>query len=301
MKKQNKKTQLDERGIAFNLFNYLQNEETHTSSKIKQPFVNIPDTIYYKFGQPVIWYFTDSNGQVKKKMKNNLTVEAIQECFLNKTPECNIVAFFISINHVKTQDYKFEFFNQKSFCNFIMFKSYDKEGYLQRFIQSKGIYNTIIKAIWSPQICFFEKYVNKLPINDISLDIYQRVINIETFQNQCETINLKGKFLSEKLDQLTSKISQHIEKVSPYGNKIKQMELIYKMDQKNKIYLILCQNIKTEEVEIFFYFFVWFKINFFQKNIYNFRVFILQKIMNILIVYQIILIKIKFNYKGLQF
>jgi hypothetical protein len=38
------------------------------------PQVNIPETIIYKFGQPVNWYFTATNGRVKKKNRQNLMV-----------------------------------------------------------------------------------------------------------------------------------------------------------------------------------------------------------------------------------
>ncbi len=35
-----------------------------------RPTINIPDTVVYKFGQPVSWYFTGVDGKVKKKIQN---------------------------------------------------------------------------------------------------------------------------------------------------------------------------------------------------------------------------------------
>ena len=36
------------------------------------PSVNLPDTIIYKFGQPVQWFFTGIDGKVKRKHKQTI-------------------------------------------------------------------------------------------------------------------------------------------------------------------------------------------------------------------------------------
>ena len=43
------------------------------------PKINIPDTVIYKFRQPAYWYFTSSDGTVKKKTKYNLSNVRIEE------------------------------------------------------------------------------------------------------------------------------------------------------------------------------------------------------------------------------
>ncbi|KAL4453639.1 hypothetical protein ABPG74_009535 [Tetrahymena malaccensis] len=245
MRLQKKKQELEEKGFIFDLYHYLWQDEDPQQNKHIVPSVNIPDTIYYKYGEPRLWFFTDKNGQVKKKMKNKLTIEKIEEEFLDKAPDCNIVAFFVWTSQ-NGQNYRFEYFNPEDFVKFLYSKSYEKEGYLQRFIQSKGTHNSIIKTIWSPKVCFHEKYQNQQPINDTTLDIYQRVINIETTKNQCEITQLKGRCLPIKINELSEQIALHLERVSTQKKKIRQMELIYKLDQHDKLYLLFCQNIISE-------------------------------------------------------
>ena len=43
------------------------------------PQINIPDTIVYKFGQPVAWYFTSVDGRIKRKNKHNLVNLKIEQ------------------------------------------------------------------------------------------------------------------------------------------------------------------------------------------------------------------------------
>ena len=61
-----------------------------------RPSINIPDTIVYKFGQPVSWYFTGVDGKVKKKFKTNIINGKIEEAFVKANVGSDIVAYYIS-------------------------------------------------------------------------------------------------------------------------------------------------------------------------------------------------------------
>lgn len=61
-----------------------------------RPTINIPDTIVYKFGQPISWYFTGVDGKVKKKFKTNIINVKIEEAFLKASVGADVVAYYIS-------------------------------------------------------------------------------------------------------------------------------------------------------------------------------------------------------------
>lgn len=61
-----------------------------------RPTVNIPDTVVYKFGQPVSWYFTGVDGKVKKKFKTNIINTKIEEAFVKASVGADVVAYYIS-------------------------------------------------------------------------------------------------------------------------------------------------------------------------------------------------------------
>lgn len=71
-----------------------------------RPTINVPDTIVYKFGQPVSWYFTGVDGKVKKKFKTNIINVKIEEAFVKASIGSDIVAYYISwtTNAPKYQD-----------------------------------------------------------------------------------------------------------------------------------------------------------------------------------------------------
>lgn len=61
-----------------------------------RPTINIADTIVYKFGQPVSWYFTGVDGKVKKKFKTNIINAKIEEAFVKASVGADVVAYYIS-------------------------------------------------------------------------------------------------------------------------------------------------------------------------------------------------------------
>ena len=60
------------------------------------PKINIPDTIIFKYRQPAYWYFTASNGQVKRKSKYNLMNVRIEETFTRNRMGSDIVAYYLT-------------------------------------------------------------------------------------------------------------------------------------------------------------------------------------------------------------
>ena len=61
-----------------------------------RPAINIPDTIIYKFGQPINWYFTGLDGTVKKKFKTNIINPKIEEAFAKPNTSFDVIAYYIS-------------------------------------------------------------------------------------------------------------------------------------------------------------------------------------------------------------
>ena len=112
------------------------------------PAVNLPDTVIYKFSQPTTWYFSQK-GVVKKKSAEKLKAENIQEAFLRKSPNLDIVAFFVTIEKdlLNEEKLRYEYMNKEDFSyifNSVLFVSNTdrvKNGILQRFVQPKGEFN----------------------------------------------------------------------------------------------------------------------------------------------------------------
>jgi hypothetical protein len=57
--------------------------------------ISIPDTIIFKKGKPVRWYFTNSEGAVLQKKIENINFENILAKFLKGAKSNEIVGYFI--------------------------------------------------------------------------------------------------------------------------------------------------------------------------------------------------------------
>jgi hypothetical protein len=58
---------LNSDGVSYDFFNLLWTKDELNFG----PSINIPDTVIFKYGQPISWYFTAKNGKLKKKNSKN--------------------------------------------------------------------------------------------------------------------------------------------------------------------------------------------------------------------------------------
>ncbi len=53
------------------------------------------------------------------------------------------------------------------------------DGILQRFVVPKEAKNSVIRCVWTPHFCLFERRTNRLPLNDLRFDYYERACTYE--------------------------------------------------------------------------------------------------------------------------
>ena len=83
----------NEDGLVESLYHFLWLTD---DMKGKLPFgFSIPDTILYKYQQPIFWFFSSKTGQILKKAKRKLNNEKISKEFLSKKGPSGIVAYYI--------------------------------------------------------------------------------------------------------------------------------------------------------------------------------------------------------------
>ena len=76
-------------GVIDNLYHYLWAKDPLFNSS---PYILLPDTIIYKYGNPTFWYFTSKDGTLMRKSKKNVNNKQIEKVFLRKTNPNQIVA-----------------------------------------------------------------------------------------------------------------------------------------------------------------------------------------------------------------
>ncbi|CAM9289274.1 unnamed protein product, partial [Ectocarpus fasciculatus] len=242
-------------GISEDFFNYLWMKDELGFG----PSVNIPDTIIYKYGQPIVWYFTSaSTGKVKKKNKSNLISGKVEDTFTRNISGYDVIATFVSADQdgslkdedstVGTSNRKIEFLDRQGFHDFLYNRFDQSNGILQKFVEPKGNKNEMIRAIWSPKVCLLERSINKIYLHDTGYGLYERCITYEGPEAYSTSVPLRGPVLAGHTQKVTEAIAQHISEVTFSQYQISRLVLNLKVDSRDKLWVLYASSVRCQAV-----------------------------------------------------
>ena len=232
-------------GISEDLFRLLWAKDELSYG----PSINIPDTIIYKYGTPVSWYFTSVNGKVKKKLKQNLVSAKIEEVFNKHVLGYDVLAVFISMPseteaQTATVSNVIEYLDREALNNFLYNRKKEVNGILQRFIEPKSTHNEIVRAIWSPKVCLLERAENIHQLHDHRYGLYERCVIYEGPEYYTTSAPLRGPVLSGKLQNLCESVVSHISEVTFGQKQVSRIVLNFKVDSRDTIWLLFSTSIR---------------------------------------------------------
>ncbi len=92
------------------------------------------------------------------------------------------------------------------------------DGILQRFVAPKDGRNSVIRCVWTPHFCLYERRSNRLLINDKRYDYYERACTYEGKEYysdsgivaQCarRIEPLRGKMLPPRIKAIADRIAE---------------------------------------------------------------------------------------------
>lgn len=211
------------------------------------PQINIPDTIVYMYCQPAYWYFTSKDtGKIMRKNRYNLTSKNIEKAFTKNRAKagCDTVAYFISQGDGKGEKSTIEYFDEDSLREFLRKRPRCEKGILQKFIEPKGIHNSMIRSIWSPKVCLLERRLNNRRIDDTRFDVYERMVTFEGNECNSHTVPVKGGHLPTQVQKVNEAIVTHVAEVSFHKHKTSRMVLNFRVDPKSRLWLLWCSSIR---------------------------------------------------------
>ena len=210
------------------------------------PVINIPDTIIYKYRQPAFWYFTASNGQVKRKSKYNLLNAKIEETFTRNKRGCDIVAYYLT-RGAQPSDVTIEYFDKAGFHDFLYKREKNENGIVQRFIEPKGTQNAMIRAIWSPKVCLLERRINVHNLQDTRrFSMYDRAITYEGPDVNSRAAPVRGSILPSQVQRTCQALVNHVAEVSFQKHRIKRLAGNFKVDPKDRVWFLWATSLRIE-------------------------------------------------------
>ncbi|CDW88079.1 UNKNOWN [Stylonychia lemnae] len=214
-------------GLVENLFHFIWSKDCLFKSG---PQVLIPDTIIYRFEQPAFWYFSKkTDGTILRKNKKNLNNKSIEEAFLKNISGSGIVAVYIynkterNIVNVMNKQQKIRINEQQQDYDIEQDDELANANYDGLSIHQRKNSQKVLRIVWSPKICVFERKENLKDLYDQKYDMYERVVTYE------------GEDISQHISNVT------FEKIRP-----NRMVLNFKIDKNDKIWLLWCSSLRIE-------------------------------------------------------
>lgn len=248
---------LEKDGVVDTLYSYLwQKTDKEEGCKLY-----IPDTIIYRNRIVEGWYFTSRGGRdagmIKRKAKTSITPHAIEESFIGKTPEeFDVVAVYIE--NPEGADGKpipgataaIEYLNQEQLRDLLHKRRKGMSAVLQRFLEPRGGHNSVIRAVWSPQVCMMEKRTNMRPLYDTRVDMLERVVTYDGPDHYSEVDILKGAVLPRAVQAICEDMANHVATVTKLRARIARMVLNFKVGNDGRLYLLTASSLRLEAPDI---------------------------------------------------
>lgn len=234
-------------GINENFFNLLWTKDELNFG----PSINIPDTIIFKYGQPVSWYFTTTQGKIKKKNRSNLLNARIEDSFTKNILGYDVIASYVSFPVTEsgecnqTSAYTVEYFDRKEFQHFLYDRWESNNGILQKFVEPKTTHNEVIRAIWSPKVILLERSVNIHQLHDHRYGLYERCVTYEGPEFYSTSAPLRGPVLAGQIQKTCEAVVSHISEVTYAQCLISRLVLNFKVDSRDKLWLLFSTSIRS--------------------------------------------------------
>lgn len=217
------------------------------------PDVLVPDVVIYKYRIPAYWYFTGSDGQLKRKNKGSIINKKIFAEFTKgaKSPS-DVVAYHISENEDASPGQPsttIQYFDTRTLHEFLFHKDKHNDGCLQKFIKPKGDSNSMIQAAWSPQICLLERRVNLQRLDATRVPLQQRCCTYEGGEHLSKITPVRGTLLPDKIQQLCWGIVSHVRTTSHEHQHISRLLLNFKCDDNDQVWLLWCSSVRLSQPE----------------------------------------------------
>eukprot|EP00294_Goniomonas_avonlea_P008149 CAMPEP_0114556688 /NCGR_PEP_ID=MMETSP0114-20121206/9422_1 /TAXON_ID=31324 /ORGANISM="Goniomonas sp, Strain m" /LENGTH=705 /DNA_ID=CAMNT_0001741909 /DNA_START=200 /DNA_END=2313 /DNA_ORIENTATION=- len=184
------------------------------------------------------------------KNKVNLGNSKVEESFCFRKPvhgSCDILCYYVATQEgegMESHPTTIEHFDTESLREFLYFRDKETNGILQRFVEAKGIYNTIIRTVWSPNIFLAERRSNVFPLEDKKISLHKRSVTYEGDEYLSSTVSITDTLLGKQIERVCRNVVQHVFACSDGALQIGRMVLHFKVDKGDKLWFLWCSSLR---------------------------------------------------------
>ena len=219
--------------------------------------VLVPDVIIYKYRIPAYWYFTGTDGRLRRKNKANIVNQRILTDFTagvrtdRDVVACHICEHALGVNADAEEgppartETVIRYFDKAGLKEFLFNEEKVYDGCLQKFVRPKGLFNSMIQAAWSPQMCLLERRVNLSPLLSGRAPLQERTATYEGSEHLSRITPVRGTLLADRVQQLCAEIVNHIAATSHTHQRVTRMLANFKTDINDNIWFLWCSSIRV--------------------------------------------------------
>ncbi|RNF26168.1 uncharacterized protein Tco025E_01568 [Trypanosoma conorhini] len=239
-------------GLRPLLYMHLWKKNKGSESRLKS--VRLPDTVVYEHNFPRAWYTYDGEArEINKHPGKMLDAQSIYEHFSHSTPDCDVVAQFLTTcaqdNPALAPESGLlsyvEYFTAESLREFLFGHDRKPDGILQKFVLPKGDLtlrkNSQLQVMWSPLMTVVYKRTNKQRLGDLHLPAHVRAA---TFDGDCHLseLSLIADESKARLESLCREVVDHV--FFTDRKLITRIVLNFKIDDANRPCLLWCSSLR---------------------------------------------------------
>ena len=114
-----------------------------------------------------------------------------------------------------------EYFDREGLKAFLAHGRKNQTGILQRFMQPTGggTHNSLIQAIWTPNLCLMERRRTKQSLQDARFGLYERTVTFEGPDVHSASKPIRGTVLGNKIKHLCNEMVRHVSEVTGADNR----------------------------------------------------------------------------------
>eukprot|EP01006_Ploeotia_vitrea_P027243 TRINITY_DN60090_c0_g1_i1.p1 TRINITY_DN60090_c0_g1~~TRINITY_DN60090_c0_g1_i1.p1 ORF type:complete len:569 (-),score=11.76 TRINITY_DN60090_c0_g1_i1:36-1679(-) len=214
--------------------------------------VHIPDTIVYSYSKPIAWYFTNKQGNIRKKNHSRLNSGTIEESFIRRGVSCSgTVAQYITRGPPPpaAPTLKIDYLNDNELREFLL--NGDKpDGLLQLFFDPAHNYTAInlqnsdLLLTYGAGCHTLEKRVNNHRMDDNSIPLCDRM-NTQHFGHTA--VHPATSTVEKRCLKVAEKIVEHLHIIFRYS--VTTMVLVFKPDKHDNVQLLWCHSMRLCDEE----------------------------------------------------
>ena len=251
---------------CVNIFPVLAQQLPDAQGK-PRPFhgCRVAPTLTYKYQTKGHWYYSERKGPpyLVTRLKKELSDRAIVDGFVaddlmlkaQYEPKSEIIAAYIRSFRDPARDdgavvTMFDYFDVPTLRRFLDAPPHAKQnnGILQRFVDSKGECNTMLRVTWTPRHAEVVRRMSKRPLGKGFVKnlnaLYRRVATFEGPESLSRESTMTGHFPRDVAIEATEAIVAHLQQAGRSPQTIARIQLHFKVDKLDRVWLLWCSSLR---------------------------------------------------------